>query len=223
MRKTRRGSVLRFLIRQLCVSVGAVVLTALFFLLLPVIQRIADSPLADTTLRSVDTAAVPPPPPPPPEEEPEPEDEPEEAPPEMMESLPTPDLSSLELALNAGHGGGGWAATDFNMNMENLVGQDKIAALFSLSDLDQKPRILYQPGPILDSKLRKKAPGTVTIIFVVDERGRVKKPVVQSSTDPVFERAALAAIRQWRFEPGKRKGEPVQFRMRIPITFPKSQ
>jgi protein TonB len=44
---------------------------------------------------------------------------------------------------------------------------------------------------------------------------------VQQSTDPVFERPALAAVKQWRFEPGKRNGKPVRFRMRVPITFPK--
>jgi len=46
---------------------------------------------------------------------------------------------------------------------------------------------------------------------------------VQNSTDPIFEGPALAAIKQWKFEPGKRKGEPVRFRMRVPITFPKGQ
>ena len=32
---------------------------------------------------------------------------------------------------------------------------------------------------------------------------------------------ALKAVKQWKFEPGKRKGKPVQFRMRVPITFQK--
>ena len=36
---------------------------------------------------------------------------------------------------------------------------------------------------------------------------------------PQFEAAALAAIRQWKFEPGKRAGKPVRFRMRQPFTF----
>jgi protein TonB len=44
---------------------------------------------------------------------------------------------------------------------------------------------------------------------------------VQSSDDPIFERPALAAIKQWRFEPARRKGEPVSFRLRQKITFPK--
>jgi len=59
------------------------------------------------------------------------------------------------------------------------------------------------------------------VLFVVNERGHVENPIIQKSTDPVFERPALNAVKQWRFEPGKRNGEPVRFRMRIPITFPK--
>jgi protein TonB len=91
-----------------------------------------------------------------------------------------------------------------------------------LSDLDQKPRILYQPSPTLNAELRKRAPGTVHIIFIVDERGRVQNPIVQKSTDPIFEAPALAALQQWKFEPVKRKGETVRFRMQVPITFPKA-
>ena len=37
------------------------------------------------------------------------------------------------------------------------------------------------------------------------------------------ERPALAAVKKWKFEPGKKGGEPVRFRMRVPITFPKGQ
>ena len=61
----------------------------------------------------------------------------------------------------------------------------------------------------------------MVLIFIVNERGRVERPIVQKSSNPAFERAALDAIKKWRFEPGKRKGEAVSFRMRVPITFPK--
>jgi protein TonB len=51
----------------------------------------------------------------------------------------------------------------------------------------------------------------------------VENPLVQSSSNPAFEAPALAAVKQWKFEPGKRNGEPVRFRMRVPITFPKKK
>jgi protein TonB len=198
---------------------GAGVMTLSCFLVLPLIQAINEPPTTDLVLQSIDTAELPPPPPPI-EEPDEPEPEPEEQPPELAEEAPPLDLSQLELALNPGMSDG-WLGGDFAVKLEG-VGSSKedVDALFSLADLDQKPRVVYQPSPVVDAKARKKAPGTVYVLFIVDQRGRVEEPLVQKSTDPVFERAALNAVKQWRFEPGKRGGQPVRFRMRVPITFP---
>jgi len=171
-------------------------------------------------LQSVDIANVPPPPPPP---EPEPEEEPEEEtpPPQLMEEAPPLDLSQLELALNPGFSEG-WMGGDFAVNLNTVVSKtEDFDAVFSMADLDQQPRAIHQPGPTLNKQTRRKAPGTVYIIFIVDQRGRVVDPKVQKSTDRIFEKPALRAIKQWKFEPGKRKGKAVQFRMRVPITFPK--
>ena len=44
---------------------GALLFTLLMFLVLPVMETISQTPVADLTLQSVDTADVPPPPPPP--------------------------------------------------------------------------------------------------------------------------------------------------------------
>jgi protein TonB len=137
-----------------------------------------------------------------------------------MEAAPPLDLSQLELALNPGDGAG--VIGDFVQKLAPLASSgEQVDALFSMADLDQKPRVLYQPGPVLNKQARQKAPGTVYIIFIVDQNGRVENPIVQKSSDPVLERSALAAIKQWKFEPGKRNGQPVRFRMRVPITFPK--
>ena len=211
-------------LHALLVVLGAIVFALGLFLVLPLIQAISATPLADTELRSIDTANLPPPPPPPPEEqEPEEEPEPEEKPPELTEDAPPLDLAQLELALGGGIGDG-WTAGDFAVKLDAkaTASQETTESLFSLADLDQKPRVVHQPSPVLDKDARKRVPATVYVLFVVDQRGRVENPVVQSSTDPVFERPALNAVKQWRFEPGKRKGEPVKFRMRVPITFPKS-
>jgi protein TonB len=192
----------------------------MFFLILPLMQTITQPRNMDMELQGIDTANIPPPPPPPePEQEEEKEEEP--PPPELAEEAPPLDLSQLELALNPGFGDG-WMAGDFAVKLNAVASQDDaLDAVFSMADLDQKPRVIYQPGPTLDAAARRKAPGTVYILFIVDQRGRVENPVVQQSTDPVFEKAALAAVKQWKFEPGKRNGQSVRFRMRVPVTFPK--
>jgi protein TonB len=197
-----------------------VFLTLCSFLVLPLIQAITEQPEPDTLLQPMDVASLPPPPAPE-EPEPEPEPEPEEQPPELLEEAEPLDLSQLELALDPGLGGAGWMGADFAVKLDTAASSGgDVDALFALSDLDQQPRVTYQPMPVLSKQMRKKAPGTVKLIFIVDSRGQVVNPRVQSSSDPIFEKAALAALKKWRFEPGKRGGRAVSSRMRIPITFP---
>ena len=198
---------------------GAFGLTLAFFLVLPLMQTIAHKPPGDMIVRTVDVANLPPPPPPP-EEKPEEEEKEQEQPPELVEDIQPLDLSQLELALNPGFGDG-MLGGDFAVKLNTEAGGANTEALFSMADLDQPPRAIFQRSPAMTPQTRKRAPGTVYIIFVVDQRGKVENPIVQSSTDPVFEAPALAAIKDWKFEPGKRNGQPVKFRMRVPITFPK--
>jgi protein TonB len=189
---------------------------------LPLIQEISKTQAADLVVQSMDTANIPPPPPPP-EEDLEEEEQEEEKPPELTEEAPPLDLSQLELALNPGFSDG-FLAGDFAVNLNTITGgKDDVDALFSMSDLDQKPRILRQPGPILNAAMRKKVPGKVNIIFIVNRSGDVTNPMVRSTTDPIFDKAALAAVKKWKFEPGKKNGQPVSFRMLVPITFPKGR
>jgi len=202
---------------------GSLFLTLAFFLVLPLMQTINKPPSADLILLSIDTADLPPPPPPPVEQEQEDEPEPEDSPPELVEEAPPLDLTQLELALGNGISEN-WTGGDFTVKLSNVASaEENVDALFTMADLDQAPRAIYQPSPVINKKLRDKAPGTVYIIFVVDKRGRVENTTVQKSSDPIFEAPALAAIRQWKFEPGRRNGQPVRFRMRVPITFPKGR
>lgn len=206
---------------RLWTALGAIGLSLIFFLVLPLMQTITQSRDNDMQLAEVDGVVEPPPPPPP---EPEPEEKPEEKPPPpaLADEAPPLDLSQLELALNPGFSEGWMGGGDFSVSLKTFAKKgDDLDSVFSMADLDQKPRVVYQPGPTLTKQTRRKAPGTVYIIFVVDPNGRVVKPVVQKSTDPVFTKPALAAVKQWKFEPGKRNGKPVRFRMRVPITFPK--
>ena len=61
--------------------------------------------------------------------------------------------------------------------------------------------------------------GSVTLVFVLDEDGRVEDPRVENSTRPEFEKPALEAVRKWRFQPGMKDGQPVRTYIRVPIRF----
>lgn len=211
---------IKSLLNQVSYLGFALVATLAFFMVLPVLQVITKPPPKDLTIRTVDVANVPPPPPPPMEEPEEPEPDEEPPPPPAVNAQPL-DLSQLELALNPGDGGFGGG--DFAINLQEMAGNSaEVDAIFSLSDLDQKPRVVYQPTPIYPPELaRKNMQGTVYVLFIVDQTGRTRDLKVQKSTHPSFNNPALKAVKQWKFEPGKRKGKPVRFRMRVPITFQK--
>jgi protein TonB len=213
-------STVKWTLHQLVMVVGAVAFTFVFFLVLPLMQAINKPPISDVMVHDVAVTDTPPPPPPPEEKPPEEPEKPEE-PPKLAEDNQPLDLSQLELALNPTFGSGALAG-DFAVKLNaGESGGGGVDALFNLSDLDQRPRVMYQPGPTMTPQIRKLAPGTVYIIFIVDESGRVVNPMVQKSTAPVFEAPALKAVKQWKFEPGKKNGKAVRFRMRVPITFPK--
>jgi len=93
-------------------------------------------------------------------------------------------------------------------------------AAVSVSSLDNPPRTRFQKEPVYPHTMKTSGTsGTVWVEFVVDETGRVHDARVVKSTHPGFEDATLAAVSMWRFEPGKRKGLPVRFRMSIPVVF----
>lgn len=201
------------------VLLGAGGLTVCCFMVLPLMQALGKAPDKDLILQSVDTAKLEAPEPPPEIEEPEPEEQ-EEQQPELTEEAPPLDLSQLELALNPGVGGG-MMAGDFAVNLKTVAasGSQSEGGTFTIAELDQKPRIIYSPAPRITKIMRKKMPGKVYIIFIVDENGRVKSPKVQSSSDQVFEAEAVTAVKKWKFEPGKRGGKAVRSRMRLPLVF----
>jgi len=217
----KKRSILAVFARAAAVPVIAVAVTAAIFLFLPVMQTIGRPEPRDYMVRDVGVAQIEPPPPiQEPEEEPD-EEEPPEEPPRLEEEVAPVDLAQLELALNPGFGGGGG---DFTINLGSQLAatsdEEALDQIFSLADLDQRPRVIFQRTPTYPPELRKqKRQGTVNVLFMVDTRGRVMNPVVENSTDPAFERPALEAVRQWKFEPGTRNGEKVPFKLRVPITF----
>lgn len=221
MEPAREPSFLAVLTKRGFALVVAAALTVAVFLILPVMQTIGRGPAKDLVVESIDTAELPPPPPPPEEEQPQ-KDEPPPEPPKLDTDTPPLDLQQLELALDPGLGGEG-AFGDFAVKLVDQLGNGgggDLDKIFSLSDLDQRPRVIFQRVPSYPPELRKQGrQGTVYVVFTVDRQGKVQDPHVEKSTDPAFDVPAIEAVRQWKFEPGTRNGEKVQFKMRVPITF----
>lgn len=93
-------------------------------------------------------------------------------------------------------------------------------AIFRSGDLDATPRAKVQVSPDYPFAMRQAGiEGSVNIEFDVDATGRVVSARVLSSTQRDFEDAAVRAVLKWRFEPGRRHGKAVPFRMIVPIGF----
>lgn len=99
-------------------------------------------------------------------------------------------------------------------------GSGDSSRLLTPDQLDETPRVRSQKEPAYPATLRsERITGTVVVAFVVDENGRVHDVRVVKSSDDRFSSATVSAVSEWRFEPGKRKGFPVRFRMSVPVVF----
>jgi protein TonB len=75
------------------------------------------------------------------------------------------------------------------------------------------------PPKYPDEMKRAGVSGVVAVTIVIDEQGEVASAVVAKSTNPEFEAPALAAVKKWKFKPGKKDGVPVKVRVTIPLRF----
>ncbi len=79
-----------------------------------------------------------------------------------------------------------------------------------LRDLDRIPTPIVTVAPVYPEELAKRGlTGRVTVDFYIDEQGMVRVPSVSLDDDSVLTSLAVAALRQWRFEPPTRNGRPV--------------
>jgi periplasmic protein TonB len=77
------------------------------------------------------------------------------------------------------------------------------------------------PPPEYPSIARRRGyEGTVVLEVLVDERGRVSDlEVFQSSGHEALDRAALASVRKWVFEPARRGEQKITMWVKVPIRF----
>lgn len=202
------------MIAALLMGVGV---TAVLFGTIPLTHLISKPPSVVQLVR-VSTADLPPPKenePPPVAPEPE---KPKEAPPELkLADMPQQIQLSADLDVAVGTGGGlaGFGEVRALTSAESV--KDDV---FDVSELEKRPEPISQVAPAYPTELRKaKVEGVVTLVFLLNEEGRVEDARVENSSRPEFEKPALDAIRRWRFRPGMKDGQVVRSFVRIPMRF----
>lgn len=92
--------------------------------------------------------------------------------------------------------------------------------IFTIGALDRVPRAKVQIPPDYPYAMKQTGTGgSVVVEFDVDIAGQVVRVEAISYTDREFVEPAVRAVRKWRFEPGRRNGKAVPFRLAVPIEF----
>lgn len=87
--------------------------------------------------------------------------------------------------------------------------------------LDAKLHPLWRAKPEYPDALRAEpVSGSAEIEFIIDREGRARLPRIVSASREEFGWAAATAISQWVFDPPKKDGQPIDVRVRIPVSFP---
>lgn len=77
------------------------------------------------------------------------------------------------------------------------------------SELDQPVRPLRADPPLYPERLSDDGlVGRVRVEFYIDGEGQVRFPLVVSNAHPVLASLVIAAVKEWRFEPPRRRGQP---------------
>ena len=89
---------------------------------------------------------------------------------------------------------------------------------------DGLPVMLNRDNPVRypPTLYASRAQGNVTLRIFVDSTGRVHPEstrVIEPSSDPVFDSAAVTGIREARFSPATRHGKPVAVSILFPVYF----
>ena len=83
-----------------------------------------------------------------------------------------------------------------------------------------KPEMIEEPTPLYPtSEIEKGTTARVVLEFKVTWSGKIKKLKIYSSTNEVFNEAAILTMKKAKFKPGTVDGKPADFTLRLPIEF----
>ena len=198
---------------------AAFLLTLGMFTLLPFIEILSDPDMENIELRDINTLEITVPLP---EEvirhEPELNEQTTELTPEQPpRPLFEPEQIALDFQPELGALSGDFAV---NPGMFDFAVQG-VADVFELFDLDEAPVPLSQIPPTYPPGARgKRIEGMARVTFIVNTDGTIESPaVIEAEPTGIFERAALSAVRKWRFKPGVKDDAPVRTRVQQTFRF----
>lgn len=172
---------------------------------LPTIPHVPDNDPPEKNRVAVDVPALKPPP---------------FVPDKMSTAIDNPFTVAYQPMLNVSRVTGDITMTIPPGNYGNPATTVRELGIYDPSQLDNKPRTIFQSAPDYPYGMKNRGEqGEVLVTFMVDERGYVQDARVVRSSHPDFEAPTLRAVAKWRFEPGRKGGKRVKFRMSVPVSF----
>lgn len=115
-----------------------------------------------------------------------------------------------------------WGATATTLHALTALAHTAVAPTAAqLAAVAQRLRRVHYVAPVYPQRaLSQGVSGKVTVQYVVNKGGRTRKlQVVAAQPSTIFNRAALDAVRRWRYTPPKLNGKLVDVPVRITIRF----
>jgi TonB family protein len=82
------------------------------------------------------------------------------------------------------------------------------------------PKLIDRIDPAYTEEARKaKLQGVVVLWCVITKEGEVRDLKVQRSLDPGLDEQAVAAVKQWKFQPATKDGVPVPVMINVEVNF----
>jgi TonB family protein len=116
----------------------------------------------------------------------------------------------------------GWIPGRAAAQAKPAVGKPAQAAVEAVSLTDEitppKLREVATPEYTAEAK-KKKIEGSVTLLIVVDKKGEVADAKVIKGLGYGLDENAVVAVREWRYKPAEKDGEPVAVKMEVSVDF----
>lgn len=119
-----------------------------------------------------------------------------------------------------GNGSGGGVGTGRGPGVGPGYGGGIGGGLFRVGGGVSAPKKIYDPEPEYSEEARKaKYQGVVVLWVVIGPDGRTHDIKVQRSLGMGLDEKAVEAVKQWKFEPAKKDGQPVAVQVNIEVNF----
>lgn len=126
---------------------------------------------------------------------------------------------------------GDWRSQQETAKAENPISAPAVSPDLAAADLPYvvyprkaqgvtSPRLLHKVEPAYSEEARKaRFGGTVVVKMVVDANGNVARAIVMRGIGLGLDEKAIECVKQWKFAPGSRQGQPVAVEVFAEVNF----